>query len=64
MNLLSVPDYAAALGVTPACIRRWILQRKITTVKIGRLVRIPGSEVERIIQLGTRPALRDRRSTR
>jgi excisionase family DNA binding protein len=55
-SLLSVPQFAAALGVTPACIRRWILERKITTVKLGRLIRVPASEVERLVESGLRPA--------
>jgi excisionase family DNA binding protein len=54
--LLSVPQFANALGVTPACIRRWILERKITTVKLGRLIRVPDSEVERLVNSGLRPA--------
>jgi hypothetical protein len=29
-TLLSVPEFAKALGVKPSCIRRWILLRKIT----------------------------------
>jgi len=56
VSLLSVPQFAAALGVTPACIRRWILERKITTVKLGRLIRVPSSEVERLVNTGLRPA--------
>jgi excisionase family DNA binding protein len=55
-TLLSVPQFAAALGVTPACIRRWILERKITTVKLGRLIRVPSSEVDRLVECGRRPA--------
>jgi excisionase family DNA binding protein len=54
--LLSVPQMAERLGVTRACIRRWILERKITTVKLGRLIRIPASEVERLVTSGLRPA--------
>jgi excisionase family DNA binding protein len=54
--LLSVPQFADALGVTTACIRRWILERKIATVKLGRLVRVPATEVERLINSGLRPA--------
>ena len=55
-GLLSVSQFADALGVTPACIRRWILERKITTVKLGRLIRVPSSEVERLVNSGLRPA--------
>ena len=56
--LLKVDEAAEALKVTPACIRRWILEAKITTVKIGRLVRIPSSEVDRLVEEGLRPAKR------
>jgi excisionase family DNA binding protein len=55
-TLLSVPQFASALGVTPACIRRWILERKITVVKLGRLVRVPAGEVERLVNAGLRQA--------
>jgi len=61
-KLLTVPAFATELGVTPACIRRWILERKITTIKVGRLVRVPATELERIMQLGTRPAVREMRA--
>lgn len=54
--LLSVPEFAALLGVTPACIRRWVLERKIATVKLGRLIRVPASEADRLISSGLRPA--------
>jgi len=55
-KLLSVPEFAKALSVTPACVRRWLLQRKIAKVKLGRLVRIPGTEVNRLIARGLQPA--------
>jgi excisionase family DNA binding protein len=54
--LLRVPQVAESLGVTEACIRRWILERKIATVKLGRLIRIPGSEIARLIDAGFCPA--------
>jgi excisionase family DNA binding protein len=55
-TLFSVPQFADALGITPACVRRWILERKITTIKLGRLIRVPSSEVDRLINAGLRPA--------
>lgn len=55
-KLLSVPEFAEALGVTVACCRRWLLESRITFTKIGRLVRIPASEVDRMISEGLRPA--------
>ena len=58
--LLKVPQAAESLGVTAACIRRWILERKIATIKIGRLIRIPANEIDRLIKSGLRPARLDR----
>jgi len=55
-NLLTVVDFAAGLHVTVACVRRWLLERKIVSVKIGRLVRIPSSELDRLVAEGLRPA--------
>ncbi len=55
-KLLTVSEFAQALGVTQACCRRWLLDRKIASVKVGRLIRIPAVEVERIVQEGFRPA--------
>lgn len=55
-RLFSVPEFSQVLGVTKACIRRWILERRISVVKLGRLVRIPESEATRLIEQGFRPA--------
>ena len=56
-HLLKVPEFAAALNITVACVRRWLLERKITGIKVGkRLIRIPASEAQRIIDEGLRPA--------
>ena len=60
-HFFSVAQMADDLGVTQACIRRWILIRKLTVVKLGRLVRIPISERERLIREGTIPAREARR---
>ena len=58
-HLLTVGEFAAALNITVACVRRWLLMRKISCVKVGsRLVRIPCSEIERLLQEGLRPARR------
>jgi excisionase family DNA binding protein len=52
-TLMTVPECAEALAVTVACVRRWILERKIATVKLGRLIRIPRAELNRLIEQGT-----------
>lgn len=62
--LLNVKQFAESLGVTCACIRRWVLERKLTTVKVGRLIRIPASETERLITDGLRPARATKRTSR
>ena len=56
VELLSVNEFAQTLGITASCVRRWILERRITTVKLGRLVKVPDTEVERLITSGLRPA--------
>ena len=55
-RLLSIPEFSAPLGVKDSTTRRWLLERKIAFVKVGRLVRIPETELDRIISEGLRPA--------
>lgn len=55
-ELLTVDEFADLLRVTSACVRRWLLEKRVASVKIGRLIRIPHSEVERIVQTGFRAA--------
>jgi excisionase family DNA binding protein len=55
-DLLSAPQFAGELGVSLSCIRRWIRERKIASVKLGKLRRIPATEVDRLILEGFRPA--------
>ena len=54
--LLSSKEFAFALGVKESTVRSWTLLRKIKVVKVGHLVRIPRTEVLRIIDEGTIPA--------
>ena len=55
-NLMTVSEFAKTLGVTRSCIRRWVLERRVATVKLGRLVRIPETEAQRMVDAGLRPA--------
>ena len=55
-TLLTLVDFCRPLGITLSCARRWVLDRKIAIVKVGRLVRIPRDELERIVNAGLRPA--------
>jgi excisionase family DNA binding protein len=54
-KLLKVAEVAGELAVSQACIRRWILLRRIAFVKVSRAVRIPASEVARIVNEGSVP---------
>jgi excisionase family DNA binding protein len=55
-SLLRVNEFAELLDVTPAAVRRWLLERKISSIRIGRLVRIPREVATEIIDRGFRPA--------
>jgi excisionase family DNA binding protein len=47
--LLSVDQVAAMLDQSAATVRKWVYLRKIEVVRLGRSVRIPAAEVDRII---------------
>jgi excisionase family DNA binding protein len=55
-QLLTISEFATFLKIKPSCVRRWMRESKVTFVHVGRLVRIPETEVERIITAGTRHA--------
>ena len=55
-KLLTVAESAHELGLKPGTIRAWIAQRRIGVVRLGRAVRIPVQEIERLIVEGTMPA--------
>ena len=48
-------ELAALLKVTRQAIYNWIQQGRIEAVRIGRTVRIPGEEVERLLREGRSP---------
>ena len=51
---LTAKEFAEWLRVSRWTIYGWIAEGRIRSVKIGRLVRIPESELERIIRVGER----------
>jgi excisionase family DNA binding protein len=58
-RLLNVREFAESCGCTVSCARRWISERRIISIKVGRrLVRIPETEVERLLGEGLRPVRR------
>ncbi len=48
-KLLRVGAAAHELGLHPMTVRRWIKAGRIGVVQVGREVRIPRSEIERIV---------------
>lgn len=60
-QLLTVSEVAARLAVKESTVRAWLLARRLSRVRVGRrAVRVPITEVERIISEGTVPAQRAR----
>ncbi len=52
---LTVKEVSQALGLAEVTIRAWIAKRRLGHVRLGRAVRIPLSEVRRLLEAGTVP---------
>ena len=61
---LRVEQAAGALDLSVACLRAWITKRKIGIVRLGRAIRIPCAEIERLIAEGSVPAKETRNGRR
>lgn len=57
-KLLKVPEAAEMLALSQKTVWQWIGERRIGVIRLGRAVRIPLSEVERLMEEGTTPAMR------
>ena len=53
--MLTVAEVATAQGIKEATVGAWVPNRKITYVKLGRLVRIPAKEIKMLIERATIP---------
>ncbi len=51
-DMLSIPEAAEVLGVTPRWVRRAIFERRLAYVKLGHLVRIDAEDVRALIDAG------------
>jgi excisionase family DNA binding protein len=58
--LLTIPQAADRLSVTVSCVRRWVMERRLASVKLGRLRRIPASEISRLVNANFQPARREK----
>lgn len=56
-KLLTVPEAADRLKLQPSTIRKWIFERRLAHVRVGRrAVRIREADVEKLIREGYTPA--------
>jgi excisionase family DNA binding protein len=55
-RLLTPQQFGDEIGLKVATVRSWVLRRKINVVRVGRAVRIPCTEVERLMKEGFTPA--------
>ncbi len=60
---LSVREVAGALGLSESTIRSWLAQRRLGFVRLGRAIRIPVEEIDRVLAQGAVPA-KERRDGR
>ncbi len=60
-DLLRVRQFAEAANLREATVRSWVLYRKIAVIRLGgRAIRIPKSELTRLINEGMVPAREQR----
>ena len=57
----TVDQAAAELNLSKATVRAWVAQRRLGHVRLGRAIRIPVSEIRRVLETGFVPASLDRR---
>ena len=55
-ELLSVAQVAERLSVTEAAVRKWLAQRRLPVVKLGRLTRLRAYDLEAVVKHGLPPA--------
>jgi excisionase family DNA binding protein len=55
-SLLTVEEFAERTKLKPPTIRTWIARRRIAVVRLGRAIRIPAAELERLCETGFVPA--------
>lgn len=57
-RLRTVSEAATDLNLSTSTIRAWLSQRRIGCIRLGRAIRIPASEIERLVEAGLTPARR------
>jgi excisionase family DNA binding protein len=55
----TIDEAADDFGVSRHTVRAWVGQGKIGHIRLGRCIRIPASEIRRLLDEGFRPARRE-----
>ncbi len=56
-GLMTVEQFAEAVGLRPATVRQKVWRREIDFVRIGRAIRFKPETAEKLIEAGTVPAV-------
>ena len=56
----TVAEAARELGLSVHTIRAWVSARRLAHIRLGRAIRIPASEIRRVIERNTVPAIEER----
>lgn len=59
----TIEEAADELNLSIHTIRAWVTQRRIGCVRLGRAVRIPATEIHRLLEAGAAPALQQEEKT-
>jgi excisionase family DNA binding protein len=59
-KLYTLAQAAQLLGLQPVTLRAWAARRKIAVHRLGRAIRVPASEVARLLQQSFVPARPER----
>jgi excisionase family DNA binding protein len=51
-QLITVEEAAKRLACSPAAIRKWLYQRRLRGIKVGRLTRLRLEDIERVASKG------------
>ena len=57
-SMHTVEEAATALGLSVSTLRAWVATRRIGFCRLGRAIRIPEAEIERLVERGFIPAVR------
>jgi excisionase family DNA binding protein len=55
----TIVEAASELGLSVHTVRAWVAARRIAYIRLGRAIRIPATEIRRVIEDHTVPAIRE-----